>query len=676
MESSTPAAEVTETTTLMELPSKQDRLLLYHELERIVHGRIRSLQYLPDTRPTNWRGRVMKDQYPEASTVGLRGRQIDYMRMELLPILSASLLLPLADLHEAVAIASMTTNDPVPYDNNSPKDDTIGESTTSTSTTRIQDPIGCISLLLSNILLLSKGNYDARIRNVIKTACSSILQDTYRDEPLPEVSPARSLYSITKEHVKATDPTTTAGTASSSTNTTNDDDDEEELLFNSAITLPLTPTQIAKERFELLEKTIATDILHVLIANELQLQQQQQQAAEAAAAASKNPSATRASPNKKQVIIRSLQISSVTLVVGGLFAVTGGLAAPALAAAVSALCVATHTAGAIAVTLTSTAALASMFGVVGGGLTAYKMKRRTDGLSEWRIRKETGIHTASQDERKQKQQAAAATPNADPTIRGLHATVCVSGWLRSKQDFQTPFGVHADDPPSDDYLELLQRFFAVHAPDKIRFAKILLKSNKGQEADLWERLKQKYDYDPNHLVPFEKTPEQLFPDEMTTETIPAFVASNLKDHAKEMERIYEANTMLQQMERMNAEMFAQMNLETLEAMQESGNGCHSSNRNSNLNNAPKSVEDSFDSNEEMRKEDCATHETTVDVSSESSTDNTNATADVPTSEFPVDATNESDNRKANTVLEQKGEMIDERGRMDSIDGEQSESTPR
>jgi hypothetical protein len=724
---------MTATNGSMELPSKQDRLLLYHELERIVHSRIRSLRYLPDTRPTNWRGRVLKDEYPEASTVGLRGRQIDHMRMELLPIVSASLLLPLADLHDATTTASSTTSVPK-HDNSSPNDDTIGESTTSTtvasgtssttthsttattSTIPIHDPIGCISLLLSNILLLSKGNYDARIRNVVKTACVSILQDTYRDEPLPEVSPARCLYSITKEHAKAAADATTAGITAQppskrGDNNNNDDDDEEELLFNSAITLPLTPTQIAKERFETLEKTIAADILHVLIANELQLQQQQA----AADAASKNPPPTTSSTTKKQVIIRSLQISSVTLVVGGLFAVTGGLAAPVLASALSALCVATHTAGAIAVTLTSTAALTSMFGVVGGGLTAYKMKRRTDGLSEWRIRKETGIHNNSstkdeQVDRQQQDQQSAGAPNTNITVRGLHATVCVSGWLRSKQDFQTPFGVHADDPPSDDWLELLQRFFAVHAPDKIRFAKILLKSNKGNEADLWERLKEKYGIDPNHLLPFEKKPEQLFPVEMTTETIPSFVAANLKDHAKEMEQIYESNTMLQQMERMNAEMFAQMNLETLEAMQESASSsCHSPNRNVNLTDSTtsaKSEEDCLDSNGETGKEVSATPDPTLSMRSETksscdevefSTANTNAIASGPSSEF----SNENDQRgnalaevsddcEANVVLGQKDGKTDptadptadgtdkdqnglERERMDSIDGEQNES---
>jgi hypothetical protein len=162
----------TTTATAIELPSKQDRLVLYHAIERVVHAKIRALQYLPDTRPTDRRGRILRE-YPEPSTVGLRGRQIYYLRMELLPTVSASLLLPLADLH-------------TPLEPNA----------------SIVDPIGCVSLLISNIILLSKGNYDARIRHVIEAACVPVLEQWYHDQPLPDLSPARALYIVTKEQAK------------------------------------------------------------------------------------------------------------------------------------------------------------------------------------------------------------------------------------------------------------------------------------------------------------------------------------------------------------------------------------------------------------------------------------------------------------------------------------------
>ena len=674
---STPPSTTPSPSTMELLPSKHDRLFLYQELERIVHLKIRSLQYLPDTRPTNWRGRVLRDEYPEASTVGLRGRQIEYLRMELLPTVSASLLLPWSDLvwtTTAMNTSSSTSSTPTANDDdgssrncdstittgiasssastgtntttatvsilhdnkdkdkesdnnnnnddNTAPNDTHGQSSTTGSnvnmdmdtTTRsctkttIADPIGCISLLLSNIMFLSKGNYDARIRHVVKTACVALLQEANEHEPFPEPSPARTLYSISKEqHVNNNN--------SNAEKEEHDEEPEELVLNSSAIILPMTPTQVAKERFETLEKAIATDILQALMAQELQRQQQEQTAASSDKTTSTTTTTTTSNNNKnsrstKQVLVRSLQISSVTLVVGGLFAVTGGLAAPALAGAISALCVATHTAGALAVAFTSTAAFASMFGVVGGGLTAYKMKRRTDGLSEWRIRKETGDHdtatasttTTTAEEQEQQSQdqpqpatkvssSAAAETTATPnttTIRGLHATVCVSGWLRSKQDFQTPFGVRADDPPSEDRLELLQRYFAVHAPDKIRFAKILLKGNKDKEDELWERLKEKYGCDPNHVVPFVKSPEELFSGETIGVQLPALVASHL-NHAKELQEIYESNHMLQQMERMNAEMFAQMNLETLESMQSHNNNTGNSNLTTNANGQGESV---------------------------------------------------------------------------------------
>jgi hypothetical protein len=314
-----------------------------------------------------------------------------------------------------------------------------------------------------------------------------------------------------------------------------DDEDVEENVDNTATILPSTPTQVAKERFETLEKTIAMDILRVLLAKEAQEVMEVE--------------GKKKTNSARKILIRSLQITSVGLVVGGLFAVTGGLAAPALASAISALGV--GAAIPVFATLTTHAALASLFGVVGGGLAAYKMKRRTAGLSEWRIRKET----------------TSTTENTQ--IHGLHATVCVSGWLQSKQDFQTPFGVPANDPPCQDKLELLQRFFAVHAPDKIQFCKVLLKANKNNETDLWARLEAKFGCDPDHLVPFEKKPELLF-DAETEESIQNLLTAHVFDevHAKEMEEIFEANHMLQQMEMMNAEMFAQMNTETLEAMQE------------------------------------------------------------------------------------------------------------
>lgn len=489
------------------LPSKQDRLIVYQRLESVVNTKIRALMKLPDTRPRDWRGRIVTT-IPEPSTVGTRGRQIYFLRMELLPILSASLLLQVSDLHQT------------PLDRDVKPDDAMG----------------CMTLLLSNILLLSKGTYDARLRNVVKTVCVEFMLDLYPDQDdSVDTDKAKALYVLTKQDEKS-----------------NKDIDEEVLIENTSSILPSTSIKIAKERFETLEKAIATDILQVLVEREARKAAKE---AEEDADKSKQPLVNNRGQNIQKIAIRSLQIGTVSLFVAGLFAVTGGLAAPGLVAAISAFGIGAATIPAFA-TLTTTAALASMFGVVGGGLAAYKMKKRTDGLREFRVRKENYDSEKTGDAVK---------------IRGLHATVCVSGWLSSKQDFQTPFGVQANDPPSEDLLELLQRFFAVHAPIKVQFCKDLLKSHKDEEEMLWSRVKEKYGVDPNHLVPlFAKEERKVLFDNEQQEKIQSLLNTSVldKDHATSMEEIFESNRMLVQMEMMNAEMFAQMNAEMLEAMQD------------------------------------------------------------------------------------------------------------
>jgi Protein of unknown function (DUF726) len=489
-EKSNESKGITFSSEIVSLPSIDDRLLLYFAIERVVYAKIKCLKFLPDTRPTDWRGKVRKDEYPEASTVGLRGRQIAYLQLELLPLIAASLLLPMADMP---SLSKDTKN------------------------SRLQDPTACVSFLLSNIMLLSKGNYDARIRHVVKATCIPFLIQDIDDEQAFDTS-AQSLYFIATKEKKRDNE---------------EEEDEEMQIKNFAATLPITSNRVAKERFEQLETTVATDILEYLVTRELQKGDE---------TAEKDKGSVR-NRSRRQIIVRSLQITSVTLVVGGLFAVTGGIAAPALVAAMSALGAATLPAFA---TLTTHAALMSMFGVMGGGLTAYKMKKRTDGLREWRIRKET---------------------TTESKIHGLFATVCVSGWLRSKQDFQTPFGITANDPPCENRLELLQRFFSVKAPDKLQYCKTLLKANKNSENNLWARLKDKYGCDPNHLLPFPKPSRNHF-DTVSLFNIKSMLTSHVFEEgsAKKLENLWEANLMLQQMEKMNAEIFSQMNEETLDVI--------------------------------------------------------------------------------------------------------------
>jgi hypothetical protein len=830
--------------TMIHLPSKRDRLLLYACVESVVEQKIRTLQSLPDTRPRDWRGRILRDAYPEPSTVATRGRQVYFLRMELLPIVAASLLLPVADLHQVSQVGNNSDSSNMEMD----------------QFNYLQDPIASMTLLISNFVLLSKGNYDARIRHVMKAVCVQLFQDLYGGSEVPPesvippeyYSSAKALYTLTEEKnaaakkedvaaakkkqkaqgnaplvavkeekeddssashnddAKSNDDETVSSlveqtiissadadepslpeeadedkteddvnntdqpdsseeakndenddkaedeansvdwpsssekansaenadntggdanaddqpnvseeastddnsdevnksettvttvvegadddtdkavapeiAAASSTISDDDEEDDDEGQTNKhrkstrrCIHLQASSLQIAKERFETLEKAIATDILQVML--EKEAKKQAEQMLEDAVALPVTTQVVVRAFNHRQFFLRSLQIGTVSLFVGGLFALTGGMAAPALVAAITAFGV--GTAIPAFATLTTTAALASMFGVVGGGLAAYKMKKRTDGLSDWRIRKETSSEGGI---------VGKDGTKVSTTVRGLHATVCVSGWLQSRQDFQTPFGIQANDPTSDNDLDILNRFLSVHAPEKIRFTKALLKkynvdSNiiaesisglglknkdelKKSREEMYTRLSEKYGRDPRKLLPLcENTstlsalnddqnetgtpnPTLLLLDEATQTFIKGLLNSHIldKQHAKEMEEIFEANHMLGQMEMMNAEMFAQMTCETLETMKNTND--HSQPFTLEESDADLNVGDDVESHED---EDVPKIAEPDDIVSEEEKE----PAEAPTSEHDITGVTSAEREVIENILEDPVDM--------------------
>eukprot|EP00898_Chlorokybus_atmophyticus_P006818 jgi/Chlat1/7137/Chrsp57S09126 len=104
---------------------------------------------------------------------------------------------------------------------------------------------------------------------------------------------------------------------------------------------------------------------------------------------------------------------------GALLAVTGGLAAPALATAVAGLTAGTSVAAiaASAGTAVGTAAVAGAFGAAGAGLTGSKMATRTAGIEDFRF-----------------------LPIGDTAGTGRLAVVMtVTGWLLEESDFITPW---------------------------------------------------------------------------------------------------------------------------------------------------------------------------------------------------------------------------------------------
>mmetsp|Transcript_1408 Transcript_1408/g.1891 ORF Transcript_1408/g.1891 Transcript_1408/m.1891 type:complete len:892 (+) Transcript_1408:161-2836(+) len=235
----------------------------------------------------------------------------------------------------------------------------------------------------------------------------------------------------------------------------------------------------ATHKFESLEKAMAHRILL--------LAQHQSSSPE-----NNDQSSSSASENaiQKRHIVRGMQIGAAGVVAGTLLVVTGGMAAPGIAAGLGALGITTTTVMGINLLAlaTSTAAI-TLFGAAGGGLAMYKMNRRTEGLKEFSIHK-------------------AGSTDTMPT---LSRTILVSGWLRDGFDFQRPWGLELigldEEKNKDDRLELLQRFYAVHNPDKVQYAKEILEryeDGTNHWKELWELLKERYGVDPTNLYPIAK----------------------------------------------------------------------------------------------------------------------------------------------------------------------------
>ena len=329
----------------------------------------------------------------------------------------------------------------------------------------------CLSLLLLQHLLSSETGYDARIRHLLKKVGVIVLVHDMRRDPVErEVS---------------------------------GNENGNEWSYADMATH-------ATRKFESLEHSIARRLI-LLSENRKE----------------KGPSKSRgiadtgkAKPTgiTKENILRGVKIGSAGIVAGTIFAVTGGLAAPGkfilkrhelnewyighftqqclpgIAAGVAAVA-GSAAATAAVVTLTSTAVVTTIFGVGGGSLAAYKMQRRTQGLTEFEFRKETSVHSGD---------ARSDGINAKSDIEAeLFSTICISGWLRDKFDYQRPWGLHPTSPRLNDRLELLERFYSIHSSDHIPKCPKILSSWKGEEQKLWGVLELKYGRDPDHLFPLD-----------------------------------------------------------------------------------------------------------------------------------------------------------------------------
>jgi hypothetical protein len=292
----------------------------------------------------------------------------------------------------------------------------------------------CLSLMLFQLLLSGKEGYDARVRYPIKRLGVTIF-----------------IHNNTNN------------------NTTLGDD------YGDRLTR-------ATRQFESLERMIADRILGLASKKQTSSSGSSDQESGSSKQGGGGPS--------RRDIVRGLKIGTAGVLAGTLLVVTGGMAAPGIAAGLGALGLASV--GATFLALAGSTAVISIFGVASGSLAMYKMNRRTAGLTEFAFQQ---VVSAAGDTTGQKQEAE------------LSRTVCISGWLRDSFDFHRPWGIAPFDPPLSDTLELLERFYSIHNPDLVPFAANILTRWEGEETRLWESLKEKYKEDPDHLFPLKSGPK-------------------------------------------------------------------------------------------------------------------------------------------------------------------------
>lgn len=235
---------------------------------------------------------------------------------------------------------------------------------------------------------------------------------------------------------------------------------------------------LATRRFELIERLVAIEIVRFFLAEERELKIRQTKPNKSVPLSSNDATDQDSCSNKDKVINffsaqqmrRGAKIAGAGLALGTVFAITGGLAAPALAAAIGGVTALTG-----ATTATSTALLAllatfkagaALFGVGGGGLAAYKMNKRTAGLSDFEIRRENieqYMYLGAPDEMMKK--------GIEAMLPQLHTTVAVSGWLRYKDiaDFQLAWGVQPTcsyEKSDEDIIRIrkMKRFYSIYNP--------------------------------------------------------------------------------------------------------------------------------------------------------------------------------------------------------------------
>jgi hypothetical protein len=176
---------------------------------------------------------------------------------------------------------------------------------------------------------------------------------------------------------------------------------------------------------------------------------------------------------------RYAKIGVVTLGAGAVVAVTGGLAAPAIAAAL--VVMGTTSAAAAAATAT---AVACIFGGTAAGLSGYKMMKRTRGITEFEFEH-----------------------HFEETMPSI--MIVISGWQKRPEDYKRAVGVV---PSQMEAKERLTRFYSCHCPDRLLKLNADLESFENDIDILYNELLEMYGVDPRNdaaLVPAKKSLQPL-----------------------------------------------------------------------------------------------------------------------------------------------------------------------
>jgi hypothetical protein len=270
----------------------------------------------------------------------------------------------------------------------------------------------CIALLLLNHLLRDGRGYDARVRQAFKRLAVIILSHELK------------VGGILRVDLEEDDDLDTLLWDDREKNSPIDEfDDADEL------------SMLATRKFEAMEHSIAAKLIAMSAPDSSTTKKSQKAAGQPPKQLTNSgsssvshgrialaPKETMSSQHglTREQIMRGLKIGTAGAVGATLFALTGGLAAPGIAAGLAAVAGGSAVAVGVTTVLSSAAAVSTIFGVGGAGLASYKMHRRTKGLTEFDFQKE-GMSKSNEAE--------------------LFSTICISGWLRDSRDFQRPVSV-------------------------------------------------------------------------------------------------------------------------------------------------------------------------------------------------------------------------------------------